>query len=292
MFGACICVLALLGTAIGGFVLNVHEDQREVTKYNFIADVSGLFSYSDAPEYIEYNPSSNYTGYTVGAVEYTQSPYANNYRYVSVPGSIYSGSLTITNSSDYPADYTFDSSAVALWDGSIDFGSSTDSWGGFEYNTALNGSNVHKLTKLTNILRTLSGGNLSQYQSMELTITQNQTYPVMFYAGDWTTVYSGGEYIYYTVLNENNTMPDRLVYSSASNQVDAYRNGSLIWSSFSDNVGVFLSYGVKKFGYLNPPDTSATLSGTAIGFPSYAYMLPSAGVKATTTEATWQNGYD
>lgn len=293
MFGACICVLALLGTAIGGFVLNVHEDQREVTKYNFIADVSGLFSYSDAPEYIEYNPSSNYVGYTLGAVEYTQSPTANNYRYISTAGSTTTESRTITDTSDYPDDYNnFGTDALALWNGTINFGEPDDSFGGFEYNVGLNGTNSKTMTRLTNILNDLTGDNLALYQSIEITITQNETYPVMFYAGNWTEISSGGVSVFYTTLNENNTMPDRLFYNSVSNQVDAYRNDNLIWTSSSDNVGVFLAYGINEYGYLNIVDTSATLSATLTGFPSYAYMQPSAGVRATDTEATWQNGYE
>lgn len=292
MFGACICVLALLGTAIGGFVLNVHEDQREVTNYNFIADVSGLFSYSDAPEYIEYNPSSNYVGYTPGAVEYTQSSTANNYRYLSASGTTSTNSLTITDSSDYPDDYYSGNTLYALWNGSIDFGDVDDSWGGFSYNIAIGNTNSSIMTKLSNILSTLAGGNVNAYQSIEMTITQNETFPVMFYAGDWNTIESHGETILYSVLNENNTMPDRLVYNSTSNQVDAYRNGNLIWSSFSDNVGVLPAYGINEYGYLNTVDTSATLSATLTSFPTYAYMQPSAGVRATDTEATWQNGYE
>lgn len=292
MFGACICVLALLGTAIGGFVLNVHEDQRGVTNYNYVADVSGLFTYSDAPDYIEYNPSTNYVGYTPGAVEYTQSSSANNYRYLSASGTTTTNSLTITDSSVYPDDYYSDHILYALWNGSIDFGDVDDYWGGFAYNVAIGNTNSTIMTKLSNVLSALAGGNLTAYQSIEVTITQNETYPVMFYAGNWNTIESHGETILYSVLNENNTMPDRLVYNSTSNQVDAYRNGNLIWSSFSDNVGVLPGYGINEYGYLNTVDTSATLSATLTGFPTYAYMQPSAGVKATSTEATWQNGYD
>lgn len=314
MFGACICVLALLGTAIGGFVLNVHEDQREVTKYNFIADVSGLFSYSDAPEYIEYNPSSNYVGYTpIGAIEYTQSPTANNYRYVVQNGATSSASLTLTNSSDYPGDYgnfQFGQSDYGyvqapdvrfLWNGSIDFGSTTTVYGK-ESNaivrsigTPIENSHIH-ITKLSNVL-TAFAVNLTSYASLDIGITYNSTYPVLFYAGSWdvnqVSAYDGFFNSYHTTMNESNAMPTRLTVEVASNMVSAYRGDSVIWTATADNVGVLAWYNNKADGYTTPGvSCSVTLTATLTENPVYGYMQPTAGVKATTTGATWQNGYE
>lgn len=313
MFGACICVLALLGTAIGGFVLNVHEDQREVTKYNFIADVSGLFSYSDAPEYIEYNPSSNYVGYTSGAVEYTQSSTANNYRYVVQNGATSSASLTLTNSSDYPGDYgnfQFGQSDYGyvqtpdvrfLWNGSIDFGSTTTVYGK-ESNaivrsigTPIENSHIH-ITKLSNVLTALAV-DLTSYASLDIGITYNSTYPVLFYAGSWdvnqVSAYDGFFNSYHTTMNESNAMPTRLTVEVASNMVSAYRGDSVIWTATADNVGVLAWYNNKADGYTTPGvSCSVTLTATLTENPVYGYMQPTAGVKATTTEATWQNGYE
>ena len=286
-FGACICVLALLGTAISGFVMNVDQESREVTKYSYVADVSGLFSYSDAPEYIAYNPSSNYTGYS-GAIIYTPTTYANNYRYISEDGAETSNSTTVDYENTYPEDYG-DSMYKFLWNGTIDFGSSTDSFGGYSYN----GSLYYHGTKLTNVLDDIAGGSLTSYSKITIELTQMETYPVLFYAGDWQTIESGGVTIHYAVLNEGNSMPDKLVYSPVSNQVDAYRNNALIWSSFADNVGVLANYGLKKFGYLTVIDTSVDMDSTLIGNPTYSYMQPNAGVQITSsTDATWTNGYE
>lgn len=318
MFGACICVLALLGTAIGGFVLNVHEDQREVTNYNYVADVSGLFSYSDAPEYIAYNPSSNYVGYTpVGAIEYTQSPTANNYRYVAQAGQTSTQTLVVDDDSVYPSDYgnakfskgtdrngnTIFASVRGLWDGS-----SAVNWGtpryasdtGYYFNMLPEGygsgdSYSAHFTKLSNIVQAIP--DIDTYQTVEIIPSYTTPNPVLFYAGSWDVheiPWNGGtRYDYYATFNENNSMPDRIVVDAISTLATAYRGGNMIWSVVAENVGVCAWYSTLINGNSpTPVDTSVTLNITGTGFSSYAYMMPSAGVKATTTGATWQNGYE
>ena len=317
MFGACICVLALLGTAIGGFVLNVHEDQREVTKYNYIADVSGLFSYSDAPEYIEYNPSSNYVGYTPGAVEYTQSSTANNFRYIIQDGdTITSDPVAITDSSDYPYDYgnfvlgtvtsgVYNPVAHFLWNGgTYNFGN-TMNIHGKDVNGIVNLDHIEddkwgSMTKFTNIVNNL-GLTLSSYSKIELTPVVTGSYPILFYGGTWerNEVQVGNGYYndYHAVLNENNALPDKIVYDVVANQVTAYRGSNVIWSNFADNVGAIINYNTVDNALADPihnhnVSVAERLEVTATYPPVYGYMQPTAGVKATTTEATWQNGYE
>lgn len=315
MFGACICVLALLGTAIGGFVLNIDEDQREVTEYNYVADVSGLFSYSDAPEYIAYNPSSNYVGYTPGAVEYTQSSTANNFRYIIQDGdTIESAPITITDSSDYPYDYgnfvlgtatsgVYNPVATFLWNGgTYNFGNTMNIHGkdvnGIVNLDHITGDKWGSMTKFTNIINSL-GLTLSSYSKIELTPVVTGSYPILFYGGTWerNEVQVGNGYYnnYYTVLNENNALPDKIVYDVVANQVTAYRNSSVIWSNFADNVGAIINYNTLDNNFADPNNHNVSvgerLEITATYPPTYGYMQPNAGVKATTTVATWQNGY-
>ena len=308
MFGACICVIALLGTAIGGFVLNIEEDTREVTKYNQVADVSGLFTYEDAPEYIAYNPSSNYVGYS-GDVNYTPSSTANNYRYIVAEGSTSTASTNVEKSSDYPGDYgsfSFGSGSTVqapdvrfLWNGSIDFGSTTTVYGKQSnaivrsIGTPIEDSKVH-ITRLTNVLDSL-GANTSD--NLDITITYNSTYPVLFYAGDWavTQVEYGDGFFnsYHATLNENNSMPTRITVAVASNLATAYRGDTVIWQKTANDVGVIAWYNNKADGYTTSGvECSVTLNATIQESPTYGYMQPSAGVTATQTTATWSNGYD
>lgn len=312
MFGACICVIALLGTAIGGYVLNVEEDTREVTKFDYIADVSGLFSYSDAPEYIAYNPSTNYVGYEVGSVEYTPTPYANNYRYTIANGSASTESLTVTNSSDYPGDYgefefgeseqgyVQSPSVRFLWDGAINFGTTTTLYGNQSnaivrsIGSPIEDAKVH-ITQLSNIIDDLTD-NLDAYEKIDMTVTQNSTYPVLFYTGSWSVTevdaYDGYFNAYYTRMNESNAMPDRLVMDVASYLTTAYRDGTIIWQATADNVGVLAWYSNQINGYSSPVTCSATLTATLTENSTYGYMNPNAGVKVTSSGGTWSNGYE
>lgn len=96
MMGVCVITLALAGALIGSWVLSMDVEEKEVTKYQALTDITGLFESDKAPEYIDYSPSTNYMGYytddsTIGNVHYfdgvdfTESPRANNYRLNLMP---------------------------------------------------------------------------------------------------------------------------------------------------------------------------------------------------------------
>lgn len=315
MFGACICTIALVITAIGGFVLNVSEETRTATVYEQVADVTGLFDHIDTPEYIAYNPSTNYTGYSPsGSVTYTPSATANSYRYITQHGETRTATTTISSSSDYPADYgdfTFGESDYGyvmapdvrfLWNGTIDFGTASTIWGNssngqvVSTGTPIENSRIH-ITRLSTVLSSLGVNDASR---MDITIAQTQTYPVLFYAGDWTinTISDSDGYFnaYHAIMNETNSMPDRLTVSLASNLVTAYRGGTQMWQAPADSVGVLAWYRCQSGGYINPVSCSATLTATITYADSYGYMQPSAGVYVTEllsqNATTWANGYE
>lgn len=91
MFGAAVCALALMGTVLGGFLLNVDATVDQETDYNYVTDVSGLFNYTDTPQYVVYNSSKNFTGYSLSdgsAVPGDEPDPANNVYYkTSQPNS-------------------------------------------------------------------------------------------------------------------------------------------------------------------------------------------------------------
>ena len=285
-FGACICVLALLGTASCGFFLNIEKDTREVTNYEYTADVSGLFSYTDAPEYIDYNPSSNLNGYDDNVV-YTPSNVVNNYRYKISDGTSTALTCPIIRGTDTnPLDY-----------GPFQ----TDQIVGFKPNPIqegplLVGAVDHRAgaMKFTDYLNRLS---IAQYDTVELNLTYNNPYPVFFYADGWTFytypvhLPSGDmmveAWVNDTPLTYERNTPTKLVIQTTSNLVSAYNGDTLLWSNTADNVGVFAWYIVNN----QFADTGVDITGVGISPASYGYMNPNAGVKATNTEATWSNGY-
>lgn len=68
--GALIIVFALMGSILMGYALNVNGNSTIANEYDYITDVSGLYSHSQEPSYIDYNPASNYIGYQSDAVDY------------------------------------------------------------------------------------------------------------------------------------------------------------------------------------------------------------------------------
>lgn len=285
-FGACICVLALLGTASCGFFLNIEKETREVTNYEYTADVSGLFSYTDAPEYIDYNPSSNLNGYDDNVV-YTPSNVVNNYRYKIADGT--SVSLTcpsITNSDTNPVDYgPFQTNQIVKM-------SSTP----YQHDFVV-GAVDHKAggMKFSDYLANLS---ISDYESVTLNLTYPESYPVFFYPDGWiydtytipVNPYTIERWTSDTPLSFERNTPSKLVIQTASNLVSAYNGDTLLWSNTADNVGVFAWYIAD--GGNQYQTTRVDISGVGTTLPTYGYMNPNAGVKATNTEATWSNGYE
>lgn len=61
--GALIIVMALMGSILAGYALNVNGDTAIINEYETVTDVSGLYSHTDQKTYIDYNPASNYIGY-------------------------------------------------------------------------------------------------------------------------------------------------------------------------------------------------------------------------------------
>lgn len=62
--GALIVVMSLMGSILAGYALNINGTSAVINEYEKVTDVSGLYAHTDEKNYIEYNPASNYIGYT------------------------------------------------------------------------------------------------------------------------------------------------------------------------------------------------------------------------------------
>ena len=292
-FGTCAVVLALLGTVLMGFVLSVDKDTVAVTNYNYITDVSGLFSYSDSPEYVDYNPSTNFVGYTAGTTtpKYETNPTANNYRYVVNAGTsehLTDIAITTSNGSD---DYGTPTPAGELrymgawWNGTADYGPT-----GINPTFAF----IHGATKLSTIL---AGVDLTGVAQLTIEIT-NDDFPVFVYGGSWeyTRQYLGYPISkwsneYRATFNENNAVPDELVITTVDMSVTAYRGGASLWTNTADNVAVFTHVTQAQLNTVETIDSTFAIYATSNA--TYGYMNPNAGVTLTGTGyIDWTNGYD
>lgn len=310
-FGACIVVLALLGTASAGFFLNVEKETREVTNYNYTADVSGLFSYTDAPEYIEYNPSSNLVGYDSNVV-YTPASVVNNYRYVVSEGSPGTKTYTLNGDSSYSNDFITGfptngfHSHLINYSGSYDFGTgwtpSGSSYGGNSFNgyADLETVNAPAVTKLTNVLNAM---DLSGIDRGLINITNSGDVPLLCVWSESTWYFKnsstiGTQRYYYMADLTDTNIPTSIKFDTTSLIVTVYHNSDVIYTGPSDGIGLVYKYHVSKYWDSNPNPMNwrtvspvATFSMDYFTPPTYGYMNPNAGVKASDTETVWSNGY-
>lgn len=86
--GAMIIVIALMGSILAGYALNINGSTAVMNEYEKVTDVSGLYTHTQEPAYIEYNPASNYIGYQNGPTTYYNPQMgANDYHYRSLTGN-------------------------------------------------------------------------------------------------------------------------------------------------------------------------------------------------------------
>ena len=295
MLGVCIVVLALLGTILGGFILGIDSNTRDVTSYDYVTDVTGLFDISETPEYVAYSPSSNLVGYTPNTVNYVPSSTVNAYRYIANEGAIDTSTYTVDHSGDYPlVTDRFRQSEVGgqifiNWTGSYNFGN-TIQFQGITYNAATPAAQyddpetetVDVIPKVTSLYSVISAMGITGYKTASVDISYG-TYPVLFYYGTWTftDVQRGdglSQYLYSATLNESNTMPTHLDINLVTNSVAAYRNDTLMWNVNADQVDVIYTYSTRASGTFSSADSSATFTTTSIGYPTYSYMDPTKGI--------------
>lgn len=63
MLGVVVVAVAIGAALFASYFAGIESVEHDVVKYNELADVTGLFDTETSPQYVEYDPSSNYTGY-------------------------------------------------------------------------------------------------------------------------------------------------------------------------------------------------------------------------------------
>lgn len=292
MLGTCIVVLALLGTVLSGYTMGGFQDQREVQTFDYVTDVSGLFDITQAPEYVPYNPNSNYIGYSPnGIVQYSPSSKVNNYRYVVSEGQTDVSTASINWEGDYPQGSQFTNNPPGVqtalgiyWTGSGDFPPAHTLISGVYGNAGVgdyDSDGVPNATDMTEIIRYL---NLSAYATVEIDISYGE-WPVLFYAGDWTKHLippDSPQYaVYSATMDDSTAMPTHLTIKPSSMAVSAWRNGVKMWDANGDHVTVIYRYETEdgpQHENITTQQASASLSISATTYPVYGYMDPTKGV--------------
>ena len=106
MLGVAVLAVAIAGALIGSWVMSMDVEEREVINSSPLTDITGLFDTEMAPQFTDYSPSSNYTGYWTPSsvidneryfdgVDYTPANRANNYRVNLPPTESHEGTVSM-----------------------------------------------------------------------------------------------------------------------------------------------------------------------------------------------------
>ena len=298
-----VVMLSLVGTIALGVLLSVESQDHTVTKYRELSDVSGLFEYTDAPEFITYNPSSNYTGYRadsstsyLSGITWTESSTVNSY---AIPQqTIESSAINYTISSKpqvNPPVYTTD---VHYYD--------AYEWGAFPNSGSISGigDNMFRfnadgcarpnVTTLSSIVADMTG----TYEYAMITVGAYYGRPVVIPSDYPLTQYQDTTwYTYIAYYNfDYNALPVYLKYTPSIQQVDAYDYSmNLLWTRAASNVNVLYGSNYYYAYDVFADDTNNFSIGNSLTYKTYTtpatrYMDISDGVTVPSS-AYWSNGY-
>lgn len=242
--GCIICILALMGSVLGGFCLDIDKETRESTNYNYVTDITGLFDTVNAPKYIDYNPSTNFIGYEEQTVQYVDSSIPNNYRYVADSGlttvKTFQGYMSATTTppmvsspdgGDLARPYFLNYTGTKY-----NLGTSV-THNEITYNIVANAQDGHStITRLYDI-----GLNPGEYNLI------SSQYPVILYNGTFTSKYIP---LYNSIMDirsfhatiDDNCFPTKISYTEGN--VIAYNGTTQLWSANSGDVYVIYDYSI------------------------------------------------
>lgn len=309
ILGCIICIVALMGSILGGFILDVNAETRETTNYNYITDITGLFDTEKTPQYVDYSPSTNFTGYDMQTMKFTDSSVPNAYRYVLDSGlvrnidtnvnSIYR-QLDSSVKSNFEWGNLYTPHLIKYNGTKYDFGTVKDFYGS-QYNMMVN-NKTDGNPCVTTLFQLFSDSGRA-YETGLFTL-QNTSNPVILYPGDRTkspfTGYSGDTIpifgsIYHRTLSINDdNFPSKILIEGTSSTytVKAYNsNGTIIWTSDIFSVYVIYDYTFERnnaaihnvhtdfFKSLNVDATISKTDGTISGnwVPYYPWTMNDTG---------------
>lgn len=296
--GLCVVVLALFGSVIAGLVLNVDKVETTTTAYDYVTDITGLFDITDEPQYIDYDPASNYTGYvnTVNVntnptgISFSQASVANNYRMPLTYTIANTGpSGTLNNSSSYTQALT-EMPTFSVFNANRPSAPS-----GY---TVLKSQLVPSKVVSLYDFAVANFGTLSNYERITINLTAPSVgYPIVdaFY-----NVLNG------TLWQKSSTQIKTIEINCADLTYKAYRAGDTVPYGTGSlyNAGLFYGNATQTTTMWNLNDSYDVISNSELTLtwtstlyypPTYAYMIPSAGVTLAENPSggyfstTWDN---
>lgn len=297
-FGAVVIVLALIGTIVLGYCTDVTKVEGVRTDYDYITDITGLFETEQVPEYIEYNPNSNYVGYT-GPVVYDVSSQPNNYRYEIAPGetSTDMDRLYYNEYRNIPTEFS-NSSVLLNYTGSSYTLSPQFIIGGVGYNVL---TNVESMTpSVTTLAEIIDNAEItvSDFGTIEVSFAfENVNYPVFAFPSfsSFSQSDSGGFRRFTSVATDDNIV-ERMVIDVRNLSTIAYRGDTEVWRGIATSIPVVYSYQANDYlgsATENHVPITLRMDFTLTTLPTYGYADPTGGVRLAGGYDTvvWDNGY-
>lgn len=290
--GVSIAVIALLGGVLLGSVLNVSSHNESTTKYDYVSDISGLFDVSNEPQYIDFNPATNYTGYTnmlydindPSGVSFDHSTVSNNYRMVTKLGTTEAGpSGTINKYSNYPTPSI---------EGLNTYHAPLGPQIGNIYTTAYE----FKYTTVYDFLHA-HFGPLSQYSQIEINL--NWSDPTTRHMAWISYGYnsSTGDYTFSYPYSISEGLCSRFIINTQDLTIRGYNSQGNPWhTAFYSIYDYYICYGEGTTRTYSSGSTSYGTCDLSLNYtsivtyaPTYAYMVPSSGVYNSSVATLWDN---
>ena len=299
MLGLLIVTLAIGGSIFGTILLSADENTYQVTKYDYKADVTGLFKGDNTPEFYEFDLSRNYTGYYINSTVFNGVKYWGGASFTKASGV---NNYPINNlyTSVHQQDYTFTEDVSGFFTVHVQvLGQS-----GTDFNGQSNVTNYSAEATFISLENFVNDNHLDGYDKITITPIDNQvSNRVLFImnqealeAPDIPTIFNPPltyvEYDYRnTYISQSGANAEDVLTACLSCEINvAAHTVNYYYTTNANNdyyvKTVDLSYAYLLFGpshVLEPPITGFGMSAhvLAVNYPPKEYMDISQGVRIT-----------
>lgn len=295
MLGMCITIVAIMGMVLAGFALSVQQSERVVTGYDYVTDVSGLFDYSDDPQYVAYNPSANWTGFSTsddgitGGIDYDTSESANSYPIIQENTAIKSETADLSG-------LNLTQLSPPVYDGPND---GLHPWGVvFDKDPPTSGAAVFDVPRPSvATLSTLIGAlNIEGASVYTITLGTNQDSPIVIPNSGWsyrthTAPISPTLYIYTASYYRDASATTSITIEVESGIATGYTaSGTIAWRESAANMCIVYG-GQAVSGSPTTWNLETSLAYSAYSTPDPIYMNTLSGVTLNASPVQWSNGY-
>lgn len=301
----CVVVMSLFGGLILGMVLNVDSETVSTTGYKYTTDITGLFDSSDESYWTDYNPATNYYGYTnnsiseyspsFSGISYTKSNIANNYPVLVEQGITSAGrSGNLDNSSSFPQVSPPEGAHINIYDTAAHVNANV-------FGSAL--VTGYKITTLYDWINTVWG--INAYENIVINFTYPATSAPTTQARIVTDLTGGGGFLPDTLtINTENKTGYFISSGGYGSTVGLYESYIIYGDARQEETYIVSTSTSPGWDFITETyDTSLSLSYTSsvTTGAKYEYLNPTGGVslaskigtipagEETYSRAVWNN---